>query len=98
MLGASSTSAPFLAQETTMKNQETTADPSVRACKELFELLVEFCGTRESAKEVWKRAFWFSFDGKSAVVIPEHSVAQFAGWINGATKLMRVLVEDGFSK
>ena len=81
-----------------MTNQETTADPSVRACGELFELLVKVCGTREGAAEVWKRAFWFGFDGKSPVIIPEHSVAQFAGWINGATKLMTVLVEDEFFK
>lgn len=79
-----------------MENEEATVDASVRACGELFELLVKICGTREGATEVWKRAFWFDFDGSMPVAIPEHSVEEFAGWINGAAKLMSVLIDDGF--
>lgn len=79
-----------------MENEEATVDASVRACGELFELLVKICGTQEGATEVWKRAFWLGFDGSMPVAIPKHSVEEFAGWINGAAKLMRVLIDDGF--
>ena len=81
-----------------MKKEDDAVDPSVRACGELFELLVQICGRPEGAREVWKRAFWFDFDGQNPVVIPDQSVAQFAGWINGATKLLKVLIEDGLTK
>ncbi len=81
-----------------MENEDATVDPSVRACRELFEILVRICGTQNGATEVRKRAFWFSFDGSTPVAIPEHSVEEFAGWVNGATKLMTVLIDDGFFK
>jgi len=82
-----------------MDNEEPSADPSVRACGELFELLKEICGgSEESAAEVWERAFWFKFDGRNPIVIPDIQVAEFAGWVVGATMLMKALTASGIIK
>lgn len=77
-------------------SKETTTDPSVRACGPLFDLLKESCGgSEEGAIMLWERTFWFKFDGKNPVVISDEDEATAAGWVIGATKLMKALIDSG---
>jgi hypothetical protein len=80
-----------------MTDEANSTDKSVRACTELFELFQEICGgSSERAATLWGRTFWFKFDGKNPPNIPEGAVPKLAGWINGATMLLKAQIESGF--
>jgi hypothetical protein len=63
---------------------------------ELFDDLKEVAGTDEAAADLWKSAFWFAFDGKNFPVIPDDSLPEFLGWINGAKMIVTALKDGGY--
>ena len=77
---------------------EDDTDISVRKCRELFEALEEVGGSEQSAAALWKDAFFFAFDGHNPPIIPDSSVSEFAGWLNGAIKIVTALKNGGYFK
>lgn len=72
------------------------AEQLLGSFRELFDDLKEISGTDEGAAEIWKDAFWFAFDGNTLPVIPEESMPQLLGWVNGAKKIVTTLKDGGF--
>ena len=60
-----------------------------------FVLLEEFCGSKHSAAEFWRRT-WFEFDGKTFPVIPDRFRAEIVGWLKRARMILQTLKESGF--